>query len=148
MKFSIRLKLLNGITLLVILSSLIQGFAFAIIQQYISSQITTIQEVEANDGATFIINFFTKLNSESFGLAKSYTQDDGNFVTVIKYTLKNNSYIQKITVLSPLGHELVEVDPSGQVSQDKLSYEVYSEPFKSAVAATLAISQAYSIKNM
>ncbi len=129
MKLSIRRKLLIGFTLLLVLSSLIQGFSFTIIQQYISSQITTLQEVEANDGATFILNFFTKLNTESLGLARSFNQDNGNFVTVATYTLKNNNYIQKITILSSLGHERAIVDPSGQVIKDKLTYEVYSDPF-------------------
>jgi len=143
MKLSIRRKLLIGFTLLLVLSSLIQGFSFTIIQQYISSQITTLQEVEANDGATFILNFFTKLNTESLGLARSFNQDNGNFVTVATYTLKNNNYIQKITILSSLGHERAIVDPSGQVIKDKLTYEVYSDPFKSAVAGIPAISQVY-----
>jgi len=147
MKFSIRLKLLTGFTLLLVLSSLILGFSFIIIQQYISSQITTLQEVEANDGASDILNFFTELNSESTGLAKSYSDDNANFVTVAKYLLKNNSYIQKITILSPLGHELSIINPSGSIPNGELSYEVYSEPFKSAVAGIPAISQVYYIAN-
>src|SRR5438045_9392122 len=102
MKLSIRRKLLIGFTLLLVLSSLIQGFSFGIIQQYISAQITTLQDVEANDGAIDILNFFTKLNSESFGLARIYTQDKENLVTVAEYTLKNNNYIDEITILSPL----------------------------------------------
>ncbi|HSX09924.1 MAG TPA: sensor histidine kinase [Candidatus Saccharimonadales bacterium] len=143
MKLSIRRKLLIGFTLLLVLAFIIQGFSFGIVEQYISSEITALQEVEAKDAGTDILNFFTKLNSESLGLAQSYNKDRGNFVTVSQYTLKNNNFIQEITILSLLGHELVQVNPSGQVEADKLSYEVYSEPFKSAVAGIPAISQVY-----
>ena len=79
MKFSIRSKLLIGFALLLVLSSIFQIFSFIIINQYVSSQLTTVQEIEANNGATDVLNFFTKLNDESLGLALGYTQDLGNF---------------------------------------------------------------------
>jgi len=145
MKFSIRRKLLIGFTLLLVLSFLIQSFSSLIIQQYISSQITTIQQVEANNGASDILNFFTKLNTESLGLAQSYEKDPTTFLTTANYVITNDTFIQEVTILSPLGREIVQVTPSGQVEQENLTYEVYSEPFKSAVAATPAISQVYYI---
>jgi signal transduction histidine kinase len=143
MKLSIRVKLLTGFTLLLLLSSLIQGFSFFNIQQYISTQITTIQAIEANNGADDILGFFSKLNNESFGIAKLYNNDTNDIIPVTEYTIKNNSYIEDITILSPLGHELVRVNPSGPVSQDELTLELYTYPFKSAVAGTPAISKVY-----
>src|SRR6266576_3835387 len=133
MKLSIRRKLLIGFTLLLVLAFLIQGFSFVIVQQYISAKITALQGVEANDGATEILNFFTQLNTESAGLSQNYFKDPKNFVTVATYTLKNDSFIQEqeIIILSTLGHELVKVTKSGQAPQEKLTYEVYSEAFKS-----------------
>ena len=103
MKLSIRLKLLIGFALLLLLSSLIQGLSFTDIQQYISTQITTIQQIEANQGANDITDFFTKLNSESFGLAQLYNKNINDFIPVSEYTIKNNTYIEEITVMSPLG---------------------------------------------
>src|SRR6185437_2453495 len=123
MKLSIRRKLLIGFTLLLILSFLIQGFSFGVVQQYISSQITALQEVEALDGASVVVDFFTQLNAQSSGLAKSYYEAPKNFVTIANYTLKNNKYVDEITILSGLGHELVQVSNAGQVPADKLSYE-------------------------
>src|SRR5690349_15594100 len=122
MKLSIRRKLLIGFTLLLVLAFLIQGFSFVIVQQYISSKITALQEVEANDGATAILNFFTKLNSESYGLAKSYGQNKQRFAIVAEYAINNDRFIheQEITVLSPVGHELVRFTQSGVVPQEKL----------------------------
>jgi signal transduction histidine kinase len=143
MKFSIRRKLLIGFTLLLVLSYLVLGFSVAVIQQYVLSQVTTILQVEANDGASDIEDFFTQLNNESFGLAKNYSDDQKNFITVAEYTLKNNNYIEEITILSPLGHELEQITPRGPMPEESLSYEVYSDPFKSAVSGTPAISQVY-----
>lgn len=143
MKLSIRLKLLIGFALLLLLSSLIQGLSFTDIQQYISTQITTIQQIEANQGANDITDFFTKLNSESFGLAQLYNKNINDFIPVSEYTIKNNTYIEEITVMSPLGHELVRVDSNGPVPQDELTLELYTHSFKLAVAGTPAISQVY-----
>lgn len=143
MKLSIRLKLLIGFALLLLLSSLIQGFSFSTIQQYLSTQITTIQQIEANDGANDITDFFTKLTSDSFGLAQLYNKDTNNFVPVAEYTIKNNTYIQQITVLSPLGRELASVTGSGPVQQNELMLELYTSPFSAALAGTPAISQVY-----
>ncbi len=143
MKLSIRRKLLIGFTLLLILAFLIQGFSFVIVQQYISAKITALQEVEAQDGANTILNFFTQMNARSSGLAQTYYQDPKNFVTIAQYILKNNQFINEITILSLVGHEYVQVDHKGPVPPGKLTYEVYSDPFKLAVAGTPAISQVY-----
>src|ERR1700722_8910723 len=98
MKFSIRRKLLIGFALLLVLSYLVLGFSVAVIQQYVLSQVTAILQVEANDGANDIEDFFNQLNSESFGLARSYFQDQTHFVTIAEYTLKNNDYIEAVTI--------------------------------------------------
>ena len=143
MKLSIRLKLLIGFTLLLVLSSLIQGFSFSTIQTYVSTQITTIQQIEVNDAANDINDFFTKLTSDSFGFAQLYNTKVNNFIPVADYTIKNNTYIQQITVLSPLGRELISVNGSGPVRQNQLMLELYTSPFNTALAGTPAISQVY-----
>lgn len=145
MKLSIRRKLLTGFTLLLFLAFLIQGFSFGIVQQYISSQITALQQVGAYDGANDIQKFFAQLNTESRGLAENYYKDPQDFVKIAEYTIKNDNFIQEeeITVLTPLGHELIKITPTGIVPKENLTYEVYSDPFKSAVAGTPAISQVY-----
>jgi signal transduction histidine kinase len=145
MKLSIRRKLLTGFTLLLFLAFLIQSFSFGIVQEYISSQITTLQEVEVNNGANDVENFFSQLNTEGSGLSENYYKDPQNFLKIAEYSIKNDNFIQEeeIAVLSPLGHELVKIMPSGPVSNENLTYEVYSDPFKSAVAGTPAISQVY-----
>lgn len=147
MKFPIRRKLLTGFILFLVLAFLIESISFAITEQYISSQINSVQEVEVDNGASAIEDFFTQLNADSFGLARVYEQNQEEIIPVANYTIKNNGYINgfidEITILSSLGHELIKVNSSGPVPQSKLTYEVYSDPFKSAVAGIPAISQVY-----
>ena len=149
MKLSIRRKLLIGFTLLLLLAFLIQGFSFGIVQQYISSKITELQQTEANEGATAILNFFNELNSESLRPCKNiYSKKKGRFPIIAEYAIQqNDSFIQEqeITVLSPVGHELIKVTKQGSAPPENLTYEVYREPFKSAFAGTPAISQVYYI---
>ncbi len=147
MKLNIRLKLLVGFTLLLILSSLVQGFSFLLTKQYISSQISNFQEVQAKKGASEIQKFFTNLSVESFGVARVYQKDPKDIAPAANYVIKNNDYIKKISILSTLGRELIKFDTFGQVDKEQLSYEVFSEPFKSAVAGNTAISKVYYIES-
>ncbi|HVF69582.1 MAG TPA: sensor histidine kinase [Xanthomonadales bacterium] len=146
MKLNIRLKLLIGFTLLLTLSSLVQGFSFLITRNYISSQITSFQEVQAKKGASEIKDFFTRLSTESFKLGRVYQRDEKNFPPSANYVINNNNYIKKISILSPVGRELTKFDSFGQVDQSKLSYEVPSDPFKSAVSGNSSISKVYYIE--
>lgn len=146
MKFTIRLKLLIGFTLLLTLSSLVQGLSFLITKQYISSQISSFQEVQAKKGSSEIKDFFTRLSTNSFGLARVYKKTEKELTQSANYVIRNNDYIKKIIFLSPFGRELAKFDTFGQVSQDKLSYEVLSDPFNSAVAGSTAISKVYYIE--
>lgn len=146
MKLNIRLKLLIGFTLLLALSSLVQGLSFLITKQYISSQISSFQEVQAKKGSSEIKDFFIRLSTNSFGLARVYKKTEKEISQSANYVIKNNDYIKKISFLSPSGRELAKFDTFGQVSENKLSYEVLSEPFNSAVAGSTAISKVYYIE--
>src|SRR5262249_44512794 len=110
---------------------------------------------QAKKGASEVQNFFSTLSLDAFGLAHIFGK--GNLTTadftkeniepVATYIIQNKDYIKKITFLSPLGRELIKFDPSGEVSQENLSYEVFSDPFKAATAGTTAISKVYFIEN-
>src|SRR5258707_14990791 len=102
MKLNIHLKLLIGFTLLLTLSSLVQGLSFLITKQYISSQISNFQEVQAEKGASEIQSFFIKLSTYSFGLAQVYKKTEKEIAPAANYVIKNNDYIKKISILSPL----------------------------------------------
>src|SRR5882724_525792 len=155
MKLTIRIKLLIGFTLLLILSSLIQAFTFNITKQYITSQIDNLQIDQAKRGASEVQNFFTTLSLDSFGLAQLFGKssqplsivDQANVSAVANYIIENKSYIKKISILSPLGKEQMRFDALGPIPKEKLSYEVFSSPFKSAAAGTTAISKVYFIDN-
>ncbi len=151
MKFSIRTKLLIGFALLLTLSSLIQTFSFSITRDYIYSQISNSQLNEANKGANTIQAFFKNLSSINFGLAHTYKENistpsassSSNFVYINEYTIKNNDHIKKISYLTPAGRELYKFDEHGQMSQDQLNYELFTEEFKSAASGKTTISKVY-----
>ena len=146
MKLKIRLKLLIGFTLLLTLSSLVQGLSFLITKQYISSQTSSFQEVQAKKGSSEIKDFFTRLSNNSFGLARVYRKNEKEMAQTAGYVIRNNDYIKKITILSTAGREIAKFDTFGQVSKDLLSYEVLSEPFNSGIAGSTAISKVYYIE--
>lgn len=150
MKLTIRIKLLIGFSLLLILSSLIQYFVFNITKQYITAQITNSQIDQAKKGATEVENFLSNLSLDSFGLARvsGINIPTGNLpltdaAPVADYILKSKDYIKKITILMISGRELAKFDASGALPKDKLSSEVSSEAFNSAVKGTTAISKVY-----
>src|SRR5215469_6368676 len=133
MKLSIRAKILTGFTLVLVLSTLIVSFLFTIISSYIQSQVTTIQSVEASVGASDIVGFFNLLNNHSASIASVYVNHPLNLTIDAHFMMQNNPYIEQVTILTPLGHELEKLMPRTVVSEEKLSYEVYSDSFKSAV---------------
>ena len=156
MKFTIRAKLLIGFTILLLLSSLIQAFAFNISRGYISSLIDNNQALQAKKGALEIQDFFTSINDVAFGLASLYKDDilnatssgsTSNFLAVNQYTLSNNEQIKKITYLSHSGKELYKFDDHGLVSADSLSYEVPSDAFTNATDGKTAISKVYFLED-
>src|SRR6185369_10647226 len=155
MKLTIRIKLLIGFALLVLLASLVQTFAFSITRQYITSQIDNLQTDQAKKGATEVENFLTTLSLDSFGLTRLLGKGElstdsissSNIEPVAGYIIKNKDYIKKIAILSPAGRELVKFDGGGEVAKEKLNYEVFSDPFKSAVNGTTTISKVYFIEN-
>lgn len=146
MKLNIRSKLLIGFTLLLTLSSLVQGLSFLITKQYISSQISSFQKVQAEKGASEIQAFFSRLSVNSFGLARAYKKDEKELPLVANYVIKNNEYIKKISILSPSGRELAKFDKLGEIPKDNLSYEVLSTPFNSALAGSTAVSKVYYLE--
>jgi PAS domain S-box-containing protein len=151
MKLTIRNKIFIGFTILLALSSLIQAFTFIITRNYISSQIDNFQSLEAKKGAGDIQNFFTTLNEINFGLSRAFRDNvaiasssgQDNLASITKYTVLNNDHIRKITYLTINGRELYKFDINGQVAQDQLSYEVYTDPFKNAVSGKTSFSKVY-----
>lgn len=154
MKLTIRTKLLIGFALLLVLSSLIQAFAFSITREYISSQISEFQLLEARKGATEIQNFFADLNTINLGLARVYrdgitmasasAKNEVPFIS--QYTIRNDEHIKKIAYLTPQGREVMMFDSRGQVPQEDLSYEIFTDTFKTAAAGKTAISKVYYLE--
>src|SRR6185369_16157017 len=97
MKLTIRIKLLIGFALLVLLSSLVQTFAFNITRQYITSQIDSLQTDQAKKGTTEVENFLTTLSLDSFGLTRLLGKGDisadgvnkSSIEPVANYIIKN-----------------------------------------------------------
>jgi signal transduction histidine kinase len=143
MKLSIRLKLLIGFTLLLFLSTLVQGFSFIITRQYITSQIEGFQKEQVKKGASEVKQFFATLGTETSGLARVFQRDRKNLAPAANFVIDHSDSIKKITFLSPAGRELAKFNKSGQVPQEKLNYEVLSDPFYSAATGATAVSKVY-----
>lgn len=107
------------------------------------SQISDFQQIQAQKGANEIQSFFARLTTESQNLAETYEANKQEFPLAVKYLIKNNLYITKITILTPAGRELEKFDTLGQFPQSKLTYEVSSEPFKSAISGERSLSKVY-----
>lgn len=155
MKLSIRAKLLIGSAILLLLSSLIQAFSFSINRGYITQLIDTNQALEAKKGAREIQDFFTSINSVNYDISKKYRDDLlsatgsanlADFASTINYTISSNDEINKITFLSKTGRELYKFDTHGQLPHDSLSFEVYTDAFKTAVSGKSAISKVYFLQ--
>lgn len=145
MKLSIRSKLLIAFALLLVLSSLIQGVTFLFTRNYISSQIIEFQKVQAVKGAGEIETFFTNLSNDAFSIARIYQQNPADIVPAANYVVNSNTYVRKITILSPAGRELAKFENLGQVPEEELTYEVFTDPFNSAISGNTAISKMYYI---
>lgn len=146
MVFNIRLKVLIGFVLLLILSSIIQAFTFTITRHYILSQIRSFHSIQAQKGASEIQDFFTELNDLGYSIAVAYKENNLNIDQIVNFTLKNHRHIKKITILSPIGKELAKYDVIGNVTDDKLTYEISSESFREAITGNNAISKVYYIE--
>ena len=151
MRFTIRIKVLIGFTFLLLLSSLIQAFSFNITRNYITSQNNNLQSTKAQEGAGEIQNYFTNLNETNYGLAHVYRENinsasasaQNTIASVSKYIVDNNDQIRIITYLSQTGRELSKFDVQGQVPQEQLNYEVFTDAFKNAASGKTSISKVY-----
>lgn len=145
MKYNIRFKILIGFAILMTLSLLVQGVSFVITRQYITSQITQLQQEQVEKGAYEVEEFFNDMNTAAQRLANVYENDPASIDASTKYVLSNNDEIKRVTYLSPAGKELRKFDTTGKIADDKLTFEVLSEPFFSAVTGTSSISKVYYI---
>ncbi len=147
MKLNIRIKLLIGFILVVILAYLIQAFTVNIARTYISSQVDNIHNEKAKIASDEIKKFFAVLISYSSGLATEYKKDITNntkqISTISKYVIENNEFINKIAFLTPSGRETIKIDRFGQIPVDKLSFEIASDQFLTAVLGKASVSKVY-----
>jgi signal transduction histidine kinase len=146
MKFTIRIKLLLGFTIILLLSVIVQGFVFYNTNKYVNTQILEFQDLQVNKGASEIQKFFTDLSGNSASLARIYLSNPKETTAAANYVIRSNTYVKKISILSPFGKELLKYDYSGQISEDMLNYEVFSEPFDDAILGNSSISKVYYIE--
>lgn len=150
MKLKIRYKLLIGFTFLVLLSLLIYILIYFLAKAYISSQIDTIHLEKAEIAADKIVNFFSLVESDMRSLAKVYKtspiSDKDDVFTTVKFILdKDDPFIKKISIIAPSGKELLKSDTSGNVPEEKLSYEISTDQLKSAFQGKTAVSKVYYV---
>lgn len=151
MRLKIRYKILLAFAFLLLLSSLVQAFTFIITRNYISSRIDTAHELEAKRGAHDLQDFFTDINNQTYSLARIYRDTivnasgsaTENLIFTAKHIVANNDEIREVTYLSTSGRELYKFHNEGQVLQDQLNYEVYTDSFKNAVSGKTAFSKVY-----
>lgn len=154
MKFSIRAKLLLGASILLILSSLMLAVTYSLNRSYMTSLLEATHEGEVEKGSREIQDYFEDINAVTYGLVSKYREDKilasdsakmDSFMSVATYIVAKNEQIKKVTFLSTNGKELVKIDNRGMISQEKLSYEVSTDAFKSATEGTTALSKVYYI---
>lgn len=154
MKFTIRIKLLIGFTLLLVLSSLIHALTFNFTRQYITAQIDNMQTLAAERGADEVEKFFSTLRQDSLGITSLVGQNvattsavqSTTLAPVADYLLQNKTHIKKITLLSITGQELKTFDHTGAVPVANLLQQP-TDPYVAALSGKTSISKVYFFEN-
>lgn len=152
MKFSIRYKVLVGYLVILIVSIAMQYWAFIIAQQYITQQTALRFDEKTHIAADQILNFMARVERDHLGVAQTYTASQPDkpdkINDIIRFTLRQNPFFEKISILSTSGRELYKVDRFGTLDPKKISYEIPTESMKAAVGGTTGISKVYFPENV
>lgn len=147
MRLHIRAKLLLGFALVLGLFFLIQTFIFKASDQTLRTQIRSVQLEKAQNAAGEIQNFFTKIELDHLGIAREFAKapasDYSPVLNIITFTLRQNTFFEKISLLTPSGRELIKVDRFGRKPEEALGFEIPTTPFDLAVAGQTGISKVF-----
>jgi PAS domain S-box-containing protein len=163
MKLGIRLKLLIGFTLLVSLSLLIQAFAFFITRDYIETRIRGDHLGKATDAANALGEMFDAIDKQVNELSHTVADqldidtahvderltagNEDNYTVFAQRVFVIVNGMEKVSFLSKTGREVSAYDLSGKLLSDKLSIDLPSEEFYSAISGKKAVSKVYYLKN-
>src|SRR3972149_8801898 len=104
MKLHIRSKLLLGFALVLGLFFLIQIFIFKVSDQTIRTQMRSVQLEKAQNAASEIQNFITKIELDHLGIAREFTKasasDYAPVVNIISFTLRQHTFFAKSSLLT------------------------------------------------
>jgi len=146
-KLNIRFKLLLGFLLLVCLASLVQAFSFIVTKNFITAQTDNIRLAKAQFASEKIADFIDAIEVHNLVLARAWRENpsgENQYVrTVLSHLLKTNEFIKEIIFLAPSGREIIRMDINGQTPPEKLSIEVRTEQFDTALAGTRSITKVY-----
>lgn len=148
MKFTIRIKLLIGFTLLLILSSFIHSLTFNFTRQYITAQIENGQLSEAEKGTHEVQSFFGMLKQDSQSLATIVKENDASasatandaVTSVARYLLQNKPYLESIALVSPTGKVLQSFNQQERTITMQSIDQTSSDAFDTAVEGKVALS--------
>lgn len=143
MKLSIRQKILFGFGVILAVSLFTQYVGMVLTEQYIRYQTEKNLQEKAQNAADQIQNFISKIELEHLGIAKEYVANPASVNEIIQYTIRQNIFFQRISVLSLTGKELVKIDRSGIIPRDSLSFEIPSDAFTEAAKGQVGISKVY-----
>ena len=147
MKLHIRSKLLLGFALVLGLFFLIQIFIFKVSDQTIRTQMRSVQLEKAQNAASEIQNFITKIELDHLGIAREFTKasasDYAPVVNIISFTLRQNTFFEKISILTPSGREVIQVDRFARKPEAELGFEIPTTPFDLAVTGQTGISKVF-----
>ena len=146
-RFTIRAKLLSSFLLILLASVTVVFFTFSLTEQFIRSQRVGILNDKAQSVSDSLQDFVLDLELQHLNLANEYRKDTLNntlnFPNQAQNLVRTNTAITRLTLLSPSGRELYEYDDHGKVSESKLSVEIPTDAFETALANETGITKAY-----
>lgn len=147
MKLSIRNKILLGFAIILILSYSEQTLGFLITQRYVYNQTKSVLDERVQNALTQIQNFTAKIELNHLGIAREYNHMvEGNtdkVIDTINYTLRQNDFFRRITILSLTGRELIKVDRFYVTPSQELSFEIPTDSFRAAIVGNVGVSKVY-----
>lgn len=156
MKLKIQSKFLLSFLLIIILTSISQIAGYFVIERYIESNTALLQKEKAHNGANQIQSFINQIMLDLLAIEREYvglnieSQGDASetLINVVNYSLGQNRYLKKITILSTNNYEELEIDRyAGQTMADELNYAISTDSFELALKGQNAFSKVYYLEN-
>jgi len=145
MKFSIRYKTLLGFFFVLVVAYATLVLFFTLSDRYTRQQTKIFQHEKALSAATTIQKFTSDIELNLLGISREYIRQksdtNDSIAKLIEYTMRQNRFLNEISILSPTGREIVKVNR--YIPNPRLDFEIPTTEFTSALDGKTAISKVY-----